>query len=298
MDETMLRQTLDRYTFYHVIPLTPTISTPGWAHPGVLRTQAMVSRVLHSLDLKGKRVLDIGCRDGLFSFEAEKLGASDVVAIDNDLSMAAVEFLIPYFKSKVTMRKMNLYDLTAEDFGTFDVVICLGVLYHLRFPFWGLKRMIDVVAPSGQLVIETAFRVDDNRDALLYCPIGMDSPYEPTSCTFYNQKGLADTLTSLGMSVRTETYVWNYGRDWVTPRATIRRRLRTLLGKATPHPIDRGVFVCSRALIDSSIAVPEELQYWFGTHRIHTDSLVAERQRGTTAKFQNPAAPDHSSNHG
>ena len=65
-------------------------------------------------------MLDIGCRDGLFAFEAESMGASEVIGIDNDLSKAAVEFLIPFLKSKVTMYEMNLYDLKPETFGLFD----------------------------------------------------------------------------------------------------------------------------------------------------------------------------------
>jgi tRNA (mo5U34)-methyltransferase len=43
--------------------------------------------------VRGKRVIDIGCRDGMFSFEAERMGAAEVTGIDNDLSTAAVEFL-------------------------------------------------------------------------------------------------------------------------------------------------------------------------------------------------------------
>jgi tRNA (mo5U34)-methyltransferase len=96
-------------------------------------------KYVRSLDLRGKRVLDIGCRDGLFSFAAESMGAIDVIGIDNDLSRGATELLIPYFNSKVRMHQMNLYDLTPERFGTFDVVIFPGVLYHLRYPFWGLR---------------------------------------------------------------------------------------------------------------------------------------------------------------
>ncbi|MSO30732.1 MAG: hypothetical protein EXQ48_07300 [Acidobacteria bacterium] len=49
----------------------------------------------------GKRALDVCCRDGLLSFEAERLASSEVIGIDNDLSLAAVEFLIAFFNSRV-----------------------------------------------------------------------------------------------------------------------------------------------------------------------------------------------------
>ena len=83
-------------------------------------------------DLNGKRVLDVGCRDGLYSFMAERRGAADVIGIDNDLSKAAVEVLIPYFGSAVRMHEMNLYELTAARFGTFDVLIFADVLKATR----------------------------------------------------------------------------------------------------------------------------------------------------------------------
>ena len=198
MDDAELRQKIGQYKFYHRIRLTDTITTPGFLP--VVRGQEMVLRHLKSLDLRGRRVLDIGCRDGLFSFAAESLGASEVIGIDNDLSRAAVELLIPFFQSKVRMEEMNLYDLRPDHFGLFDVVIFPGVLYHLRFPFWGLKVIRDIMNPGGHLIVETAIWRSERSNAVLYCPIGAESPYEPTSCTFFNEKGLRDTLQSLGFN--------------------------------------------------------------------------------------------------
>jgi len=81
--------------------------------------------------------------------------------------------------------------------GLFDVILFAGVLYHLRYPFWGLKVLRDVMKPGGELLIETAIWRGDPNNAMLFCPIENDSPYEPTSCTFFNEKGLVDTLNSL-----------------------------------------------------------------------------------------------------
>ena len=92
--------------------------------------QRNVFKILKNIDFKDKRVLDIGCRDGLFSFYAEKQGAKEIIGIDNDLSKGATEFLIPYFKSKVKMYEKNLYDITENDYGKFDIVIFVGVLYQ------------------------------------------------------------------------------------------------------------------------------------------------------------------------
>src|SRR5207248_907946 len=127
MEESDLLQELNKYKFFHIIRLTDTISTPG--NPTYLPLQEFCMKHLRSLDLRNKRVLDIGCRDGLFSFAAEEMGAREVIGIDNDLSTPAVEFLIPFFKSKVQMYEMNLYDLKPDTFGKFDIVILAGVLY-------------------------------------------------------------------------------------------------------------------------------------------------------------------------
>src|SRR5262249_46689676 len=155
------------------------------------------------------RVLDIGCRDGLFCYEAEKLGAAEVIGFDNDPSPGATEFLIPFFNSKVAIHELNIYDLKPETFGRFDIVLFPGLLYHLRYPFWALKLVRDVLKEDGHLILETAIMVDSNDHAMLHCPIGSDSPYEPTSCTFFNMKGLTDTLQSLGLCVRNCDFLVN-----------------------------------------------------------------------------------------
>ena len=212
MTDAEIRKAIASYKFYHIIPLTKTLSTPG--NPLYVPAQELFMKHLKALDLRGKRVLDIGCRDGLFSFAAESMGAAEVVGIDNDLSKPATEFLIPFFKSKVRMLQQNLYDLKSQELGFFDVILFSGVLYHLRYPFWGLKVLRDMMKPGGELLIETAIWRGDPNNAMLFCPIENDSPYEPTSCTFFNVKGLVDTLKSLNFdTMEVEFLSPRSGRD-------------------------------------------------------------------------------------
>jgi SAM-dependent methyltransferase len=201
--------------------------------------------------MAGKRVLDIGCRDGLFSFEAEKRGAREVIGIDNDLSTAAVEFLIPFFASKVRMHALNLYDLRRDTFGTFDVVIFAGVLYHLRYPFYALKLIRDVMEDGGTLFLETAVFVDDNRFSMLYCPVGAESPYEPTSVTFFNVKGLKDSLLTLGFKVERVELQVNLPPD----------------DSAKEKVIDRVVMTCTA---DPELRRQDFAEYWEGKHNLHS----------------------------
>ncbi len=212
MNPAVLADRIKQYRFYHTIPLTDEISTQGAQDPAVVRIWDIVLKALRSVDVSDKRFLDIGCRDGLFSFDAERRGAREVVGIDNDLSLGAVELLIPYFGSKVRMHAMNLYDLTPKSFGVFDVVCFAGVLYHLRYPIWGLKLIRDVLVDGGTLILETAIYIDDNKRAMLNCPIGRECPGDdPTNCANFNLKGLVDTLYSLGITVDSGEYLWERG---------------------------------------------------------------------------------------
>ena len=90
-------------------------------------------------DLTGKRVLDIGAWDGWFSFEMERRGA-EVVAIDNWDNPRFRE-MHALLDSRVDYRQMDMYDLTPDRIGRFDVVLFMGVLYHLKHPLLALERV-------------------------------------------------------------------------------------------------------------------------------------------------------------
>ena len=95
-------------------------------------------------DLSGKTVLDIGAWDGFFSFEFERRGAKRVLAIDTYAwDHGGLEcFLLAHehFKSKVEHQRLDVHDLSPQEVGTFDLVFCAGVLYHMRHPLLALER--------------------------------------------------------------------------------------------------------------------------------------------------------------
>src|ERR1039458_1576805 len=90
-------------------------------------------------DLRGKRVLDIGCWDGWFSFEMERRGA-EVMAIDCWDNPRFRQMHAAY-RSKVDYRLIDMYELTPARIGRFDVVLFMGVLYHLKHPLLALERV-------------------------------------------------------------------------------------------------------------------------------------------------------------
>jgi tRNA (mo5U34)-methyltransferase len=108
-------------------------------------------------DLTGQSVLDIGAWDGFFSFECERRGAARVLAIDTyawDVH-GKDGFLLAHsaLNSKVESMRLAAEDLDPQVIGQFDLVLFLGVLYHLRSPIGVLDRLRRVT--RGTLVCET-----------------------------------------------------------------------------------------------------------------------------------------------
>jgi len=140
--------------WYHQIEVAPGVVTPG-----VNDSQMVLEALQLPESLEGMRVLDIGARDGFFSFECERRGAAEVVAIDY-LTPEETGFPIAreLVGSQVQMRQANVYDLSPEEFGRFDLVLFLGVLYHLRDPMLALDRIAEIA--TGSVIVET-HAIDD-----------------------------------------------------------------------------------------------------------------------------------------
>lgn len=129
-------------------------------------------------DLTGWRVLDIGCNAGFYTFELAKRGAV-VTGIDLDrgyLAQAAWAARQYGVEDRVTFRKMQVYELAHSD-ERFDLVLFMGVFYHLRYPMLGLdivaqrvKRLMvfQTLTMPGQDVYEQTHTLDfENREAML-----------------------------------------------------------------------------------------------------------------------------------
>lgn len=255
MDQITLKQRLKDYTFFHTIQLGDGIETPG---KPVSRHKRLILQTIARMDLEGKRVLDIGCANGLFSFEAERHGATDILAVDHTESQLEPlrDLLIPYLDSKIKVLRKNLLDLRRSEIGQFDIVIFPGVLYHLRYPFWSLKIVRDLLVEGGLLILETAVIVDDDRHAMLWCPSPADSPYTgrgANSCSFFNSKALREALASLGIDIIDFRYSSQTDVNWL--RRAVRKSRQAILrtferGKSQRRrhdpKLDRVVLLCRR----------------------------------------------------
>jgi tRNA (mo5U34)-methyltransferase len=112
---------------------------------GVRNIWCFIEGHLDRIDFSGKSVLEIGTWDGYWSFYAERRGAAPVVATDdatqNWAGAAGLRLAHELFKSRVEVREdVPIYELTKLN-RTFDIILCLGVFYHLRDPLYGFAQM-------------------------------------------------------------------------------------------------------------------------------------------------------------
>lgn len=166
---------------------------------------ALMVPKLHLPDLHGKTVLDVGAWDGFMSFEAERRGAARVLATDSfswhgggwgtkdgfELARSALD-------SKVEDREIDVMELSPEAIGTFDVVLCLGVLYHMRDPVGALERVASVT--HDLLVLET--EVDmllQRRPAAAFYPTD-ELQDDPTNWWAPNPAAVLGMLRAVGFS--------------------------------------------------------------------------------------------------
>lgn len=133
-------------------------------------------RFAHALppDLTGATVLDIGCNAGFYALEMKRRGARRVLGIDHDERyLAQARFAARVLDVDVEFRQLSVYrvgDLRER----FDVVLCMGVLYHLRHPLLALD-LIREHAVGDLLVFQTMMRGE--RDVADLSP---DYPFAET----------------------------------------------------------------------------------------------------------------------
>lgn len=162
----------------------------------------------------GLSVIDIGAWDGFFSFEAEKRGASCVLATDHFCwsgpgwgTKAGFDLAHRLLGSKIESRDIAVEALTPAEVGQWDVALYLGVLYHSPDPLGDLKR---VAALSRKMaVIETVIeRTWSRRPLIRYVHGDSSSPHSIDSTNFFvpNPPAMEAMLRTAGFS-RIETQI-------------------------------------------------------------------------------------------
>jgi len=219
--------------WFHSIDLGGGVVTPGLKSSAWLAAEFAN---LGLSDLSGKSVLDVGSWDGYYAFAAERLGAERVVALDHyawssdlgaweDYRRACVERGRPVqpahtlpevwhpetlpgrrgfdvahaaLESKVEVVVADLMDCDLEQLGSFDVVLYLGLLYHMKHPLLALERVAQVT--RGTAIIETqaeSFRTSE-RTALTRFYEGDELNHDPSNWWTFNEAALLSMCRAAG----------------------------------------------------------------------------------------------------
>jgi tRNA (mo5U34)-methyltransferase len=110
-------------------------------------------------DLSGKSVLDIGCNGGFYSLEMKRRNAARVLGIDfDDGYLAQARFAADALGFEIEFRNCSVYDVGGLG-ERFDIVLFMGVLYHLRHPLLALDLIHEHVA-DDMLVFQSMLRGD------------------------------------------------------------------------------------------------------------------------------------------
>jgi tRNA (mo5U34)-methyltransferase len=122
--------------------------------PGRNPVEELCEYVQLPKDMTGMRVLDIGAWHGCFSFECERRGAKEILAYSlENPEKEGFNKLKAILGSKVQYQLGSVYELSRDKVGEFDIVLFLGVLYHLRYPLLAFDKIRNVC--KGTCFVET-----------------------------------------------------------------------------------------------------------------------------------------------
>jgi tRNA (mo5U34)-methyltransferase len=194
-------------------------------------------------DLSGKSVLDIGCNGGFYSIEMKKRGAARVVGIDHDEQyLRQARFAASVLDFDIEFRELSVYKV-AELREKFDLVLFMGVFYHLRHPLLALDLLYEHVA-KDLLVFQSLQRGSDEVER-----IEQDYPF--TEQAIFNQPGYPK------LHFVEDRYSKDPTNWWFPNLACSEALLRSAGFRILEHP-EAEVFICRRT----------ERPDWCGAERI------------------------------
>jgi tRNA (mo5U34)-methyltransferase len=183
-------------------------------------------------DLTGKSVLDIGCNAGFYSIEMKKRGAARVVGLDSDdVYLAQARFAAEVSGyGDIEFRNMSVYDV-GQLGEKFDLVIFMGVLYHLRHPLLALDTLYDSVV--GDMLLFQSMQ----RGSREVAPVEENHQFWDTSV--FDQDGYP-LMYFVERRYANDPTNW-----WIPNRAAVEAMLRSAGFVIEAHPEDE-VYLCRR----------------------------------------------------
>jgi len=182
-------------------------------------------------DLSGMTVLDIGCNGGFYSIEMKRRGAARVVAIDFDpVYLAQARFAAQINELEIEFHSMDVYQIAALR-ERFDLVLFMGVFYHLRHPLLALDLIHEHVA-RDLLLFQSLQRGSDKVPA-----IAADYPFEETA--IFEEQGYP-VMHFVERSYSHDPTNW-----WIPNRACVEAMLRSAGFIIIDHP-EEETYLCRR----------------------------------------------------
>ena len=173
-DTKSIAERVKQFPWFHSIDLGNGIVTPGSKSPEIHAQEA--AAFFDPIRVEGMSVVDVGAWNGFYSFEAKRRGAKRVLATDSycwkheqfrgrdtfDLARSALGL-------DIETMTVDVPELSPERIGTFDIVLFLGVFYHLFDPIDGLRRAATLA--KEVLVVETHIDLCElDRPAMVMYP--------------------------------------------------------------------------------------------------------------------------------
>ena len=182
-------------------------------------------------DLSGKSVLDIGCNAGFYSIEMKRRGAARVVGIDSDTTyLEQARFAAEIAGARIEFRQLDVYHVD-QLHEKFDLVLFMGVLYHLRHPLLALDLLWEHVV-GEMLVFQSLMR--GSREVMTVAP---DYPFSETA--------IFEKSDYPAMYFVEHQYSHDPTNWWIPNRACAEAMLRSAGFDIAAHP-EKEVYVCTR----------------------------------------------------
>lgn len=192
-------------------------------------------------DLEGRSVLDIGCNAGFYSLEMKRRNAGRVVGIDSDPHyLQQARFVADALGENIEYRQMSVYDVSQLG-ERFDLVIFMGVLYHLRHPLLALDLLHEHVVDDLMLFQSLQRGWDSVPEVEENYPFSEWQPFEQPDFPqlYFIENRYADDPT-----------------NWFFPNAAAMEAMLRSAGFAiTQHP-EREVYLCKRARRPEHVPAP------------------------------------------
>ncbi|MDB5212944.1 MAG: putative SAM-dependent methyltransferase [Myxococcaceae bacterium] len=233
--EEIAREVAKLGPWFHNLDLDGVMTAPGHFLGDYPRYKFAAFADAIPSDLRGKTVLDIGCNAGFYSIEMKRRGAARVLGIDRDEAyLAQARFAARVTGVDIELRNMDVYEVgTLRE--KFDLVLFMGVLYHLRHPLLALDVIHDGVV-GGSMIFQSMQRGSSEVD-----DVAADYPFAETE--------LFDARGFPRMHFVERKYAGDPTNWWIPNRACVEAMLRSAGFRIDAHP-EHEVYVCSRAQDD------------------------------------------------